>query len=71
MRRGNLGGHKAVGSGVFERRIHCGPGYRICFGRDGENLVVLVGGGSKARQSNDVNAAQQTWAEYKASKTKE
>jgi len=71
MQQGNLGDHKTVGQGVLERRIDFGPGYRIYFGRDGKKLIVLVGGGSKARQSRDVKNAQKTWAEYKATKKKE
>lgn len=68
MRAGNFGDHKAVGGGVMERRVNHGPGYRIYFGRDGARLVVLVGGGTKSRQSSDIKNAQRTWAEYKATK---
>ncbi|MCG8449375.1 MAG: type II toxin-antitoxin system RelE/ParE family toxin [Pirellulales bacterium] len=70
METGNLGDHKSVGQGVSERRIHFGPGYRIYFGRDGNTLIVLVGGGTKSRQAADIRNAQQTWAEYKATKRK-
>jgi len=68
MRVGNLGDHKSVGKGVLERRIDYGPGYRIYFGRDGDKLIVLVGGGKKSRQNSDINNAQTMWAEYKATK---
>lgn len=68
MKSGNLGDHKSVGGGVMERRINYGPGYRIYFGRDGARLVVLVGGGTKSRQSSDIKRAQDTWAEYLATK---
>ena len=71
MRQGNLGDHKSVGKGVTERRIDFGPGYRIYFGRDGEKLIVLVGGGTKSRQSKDIKTAQEIWAEYKATKKKD
>ena len=40
MEQGNLGDAKRVGDGVLERRIHSGPGYRLYFGRDGEELVL-------------------------------
>jgi putative addiction module killer protein len=60
MRAGNFGDHKSVGGGVLERRIDYGPGYRIYFGRDGARLVVLVGGGTKSRQSSDIQHAQET-----------
>ena len=36
MGQGNLAEVKGVGSGVMERRIDWGPGYRVYFGRDGE-----------------------------------
>ncbi len=52
----------------MERRINFGPGYRIYFGRDGETLVILVGGGTKSRQSSDITKAQETWTEYKRTK---
>lgn len=68
IKRGNFGDPKSVGRGVLERRISYGPGYRMYFGRDGETLVVLVGGGTKARQSSDIQKAQEIWAEYKATK---
>jgi predicted metal-dependent hydrolase len=35
---------------LFEYRIDFGPGYRIYFGKDGEKLVVLLGGSAKKRQ---------------------
>jgi len=68
MRAGNFGDHKSVGQGVVERRIDYGPGYRVYFGRDGARLVVLVGGGTKSRQSSDIKDAQANWAEYKATR---
>lgn len=39
---------------MFEYRIDFGPGYRIYFGKDGDALVILVGGGTKKRQENDI-----------------
>ena len=46
---GNMSNVKGVGSGVFEFRIDFGPGYRVYFGKDGERLVILLGGGTKKR----------------------
>jgi len=63
---GNLAGAKSVGAGVSEVRLDFGPGYRIYFGRDGETLVILLGGGTKKRQSTDIEAAKILWHEYKA-----
>jgi hypothetical protein len=44
------------------------PGYRIYFGKDGERLVILFGGGSKRRQQADIEAAKRLWSEYKRRK---
>jgi len=49
-------------------RLDFGPGYRIYFGRDGESLVILLAGGTKQRQQNDVETAQILWQEYKMQK---
>ena len=62
---GNLSNVKGVGSGVFECRIDFGPGYRVYFGRDGERLVILLGGGTKKRQQKDINDAIVRWQDYK------
>ena len=47
MEAGNLSNVRGVGSGVLEYRMHVGPGYRVYFGRDGDTLIVLLGGGPK------------------------
>ena len=68
MRQGNLGDVKSVGSGVLERRIDFGPGPRIYFGKDGGDLIILLGGGTKRRQQVDISRAQDLWFEYKRRK---
>jgi len=68
MAQGNFSSVKGVGSGVFEFRLDWGPGYRIYFGKDGDRWVILLGGGSKKRQPQDIAAAKQRWAMYKALK---
>ena len=65
---GNYSKVKGVGSGVFEFRIDFGPGYRVYFGKDGDRLVILVGGGSKKRQQRDIKAAIERWHDYKRRK---
>ena len=62
---GNLSNVKGVGSGVHEYRIDSGPGYRIYFGKDGDRLVILLGGGTKRRQQKDIALALVRWADYK------
>lgn len=68
---GNLGDVKAVGGGVSETRIHFGPGYRIYSGRDGDKVIILLGGGTKQRQQNDIEAARTRWLDYKKQKRSE
>ena len=65
MAAGNLSEVKPVGSGVLERRIDWGPGYRVYFGRDGSRLVILLAGGTKQRQQQDIAVAQARWADFK------
>ena len=68
---GNFSNVQGVGKGVYECRIDFGPGYRVYFGKDGDRLVILLGGGSKKRQSKDIEAAQALWKQYKERKSKE
>ena len=71
METGNLADVKGVGEGVLERRIDWGPGYRIYFGRDGKELIILLGGGSKKGQQNDISRAKECWSDYRNRKAQE
>ena len=54
---------------MFQRRINFGPGYRVYFGKDGEDrLVILLGGGAKKSQQQDVQTALDRWQDYKRRK---
>jgi putative addiction module killer protein len=68
IEHGNFSAVKGVGAGVFEYRIDFGPGYRIYFGKDGDRIVILLGGGTKKRQQEDIGAAQILWKEYRQRK---
>ena len=68
IEQGNFSKVKGVGSSVFEYKIDFGPGYRIYFGKDGDRLVILIGGGTKKRQPQDIAEAQACWAAYKRRK---
>lgn len=54
---GNAGDVKPVGEGVSELRIDYGPGYRVYFTKHGDELIVLLAGGSKRSQSVDIRTA--------------
>ena len=54
--------------GIGEYVIDWGPGYRLYLARDGDELVILYGGGTKRRQQADIARAKALHAEYKARK---
>jgi len=62
---GNLGDCHGVGDGVQELRIDYGPGYRVYFGQLGSTIVLLLCGGNKSTQANDIEQAKHYWNEYR------
>lgn len=71
LESGNFSNVKGVGGGVFEYKIDFGPGYRVYFGKDGDQLVILLVGGTKQRQDADIKAAHLYWQDYKKRKKHE
>lgn len=65
LEAGLYGDCESVGGGVFELRLFFGPGYRVYFGKDGDNIVVLLCGGDKSTQQQDIEAAKIYWQECK------
>jgi putative addiction module killer protein len=68
LSRGNRSQVRGVGDGVAELKMDFGPGYRIYFGQDGEMLIILLAGGTKRRQNEDIARAKTRWLEYKQRK---
>lgn len=64
LAHGNYGDCEAVGEGVSELRLFFGPGYRVYFGEDEHNVVVLLNGGDKGSQDQDIREAKAYWREY-------
>ena len=62
---GNFGDCKTAGEGVSELRVDIGPGYRVYYARHGQTLVILLCGGDKASQQNDIICAKDYWADWK------
>ena len=71
LEQGNLSSTRGVGAGVLECRIDFGPGYRVYFGKDNDTLIVLLGGGTKQHQHQDIETARALWREYKQRKRRE
>jgi putative addiction module killer protein len=65
---GNFSNVKSVGAGVYECKINFGPGYRVYFGKEGEQMVILLSGGTKQRQQSDIRLALERWEDYKQRK---
>ena len=64
VRSGNFGDHKSAGEGVWELRIHYGLGYRVYYCFDGDTIVLLLAGGTKGTQDEDIEVARKRKADY-------
>lgn len=62
---GNPGDAKPVGEGISEMRIDYGPGYRVYYLKDGDELILLLCGGDKSSQDADITTAKRIAKELK------
>lgn len=62
---GNFGDFKSVGNGIYEMRIHYGPGYRIYYTKEDDIVVLLLAGGDKSTQQRDIEKAKELKNEKK------
>jgi len=62
---GNLGDCRSLGDGVHELRIDYGKGLRVYFANEGDEIVIILHGGTKKRQQADIDKAKQVWQEIK------
>lgn len=67
MEQGNLSNVKWF-AGIGEYRLDWGPGYRVYIGKDGDKLIILLGGGTKKGQRKDIARAETIWKDYKERK---
>lgn len=63
---GNTSRVKSLGGGLQEFKIDFGPGYRVYFGYEGRTIVILLAGGTKRRQDDDIARARDYWNDYRA-----
>lgn len=65
LRLGNFGDARSLGRGLWELRLDFGPGYRIYFGRQNKQVVVLLCAGNKSTQQRDIELARTYWKNYR------
>lgn len=66
LRQGNLGDFRRLANGLYELRIHYGPGSRVYFGIFRNSTVILLCGGTKGTQQRDIARAQNYWNEFRS-----
>ncbi len=67
MEQGNLSNVEWF-RGIGEYKIDWGPGLRIYLAKDGLKIIILIGGGTKKRQQQDIDRAVALWEDYKRRK---
>lgn len=67
MELGNFGDHKPCREGVWELRLDTGPGYRIYYAQTGKTVVLLLCGGTKRSQDEDISKACEYWKDWQRS----
>jgi putative addiction module killer protein len=68
LRLGNPGDVKPVGGGVSEMRIDYGPGYRVYYAEHRETMILLLHGGTKKTQREDIREAKRLLVEWRKQK---
>ena len=59
LAHGNPGQHRNLTNGLSELKIDVGPGYRVYYTQRGAELIILLVGGDKSSQQNDIARAQE------------
>ena len=68
IRVGNWGLRRSLGDGVWELKVDFGPGYRVYYGHENQQIVLLLVGGDKRSQARDIEKAKEYWNDFKAFK---
>ena len=64
LQLGNEGHWRSVGEGVRELKVSVGKGYRVYYGWTGKEIVLLLCGGNKSTQKQDILKAKEYWSDY-------
>lgn len=64
LQAGNFGDCKNLQGGVSELRLFFGSGYRMYYGKDGHEIIIILCGGDKDSQSKDIQKAKNYWRKY-------
>ena len=65
MELGLFGDSEPIGEGLSELRIHYGPGYRVYYGKESNEVYLLLCGGDKSTQSKDIRNVKAYWNDHK------
>lgn len=66
LKLGNFGDCKSIKDNVCELRIHCGPGIRIYYSQIGKKIILLLFGGTKGSQGQDIKKAKEYLRDYQS-----
>lgn len=66
VRLGNFGDCKTVGQGIYELRMAFGAGYRVYFAREHDRMILLLCGGDKSTQADDIRRAREYRSDYRS-----
>lgn len=69
--QGNFGDYRFLSGNLGELKIDVGPGYRVYFGLDGDELIILLAGGTKETQQTDIELAKTRWKNWLETNDKE
>jgi putative addiction module killer protein len=67
---GHTGNTKYLANGVYEIKINYSPGYRVYYAHDGNDIIILLLGGDKRTQNEDIKKSKKYWSEYKSPRCK-
>lgn len=70
LEQGNRGAYRNLGV-ISELKIELGPGYRVYFGEKDRKFFLILGGGDKSTQTEDIKKAEKLWETYRGPKWRE